>query len=207
VSQVKPLLFAIPMKDPSISKSRLSMVLDDRSRREFALAMFERTLDVVANAADDSAVLVITESRQVEAICKARGINTLVEDRAEGINEAARKAASWAAANGFERMAILPMDLPLLSSADLVYLQNLVLPRGHVALCESVDGGTNCLMVSPPDAMKFQYGEESFRAHRLEAMRNGLVCHILRDSNIRFDLDSAEHLQEFSQIASRDKHS
>ena len=50
------------------------------------------------------------------------------------------------------------------------------LEKGQILLCESSDGGTNCLMASPPDAIEFRYGERSFAAHQREAALKRLIC-------------------------------
>ena len=198
-----PLLFAVPMKDPAISKTRLANAMSGMERTDLALSMLERTLEVIDHASCEKVVLVVTESRLVAAAAEERGFKVLFEGQAEGLNAAATKAAGWGLENGFDRMAILPVDLPLLSSGDVEYLSSLSLERGQVMLCESVDGGTNCLMASPPDAITFRYGVGSFAAHQCEARLKRLTCIILERAALRYDLDTSGDLEAYSALWGR----
>ncbi len=194
------LLIAIPMKDPSASKTRLADCLSDQERQELALGLFERTLEVIKRSECNVDVLVVTESAQIENLCEGRATAVLWESKSCGLNAACGRAARWAVAHGYAKMAILPADLALFSENDVSKLVQLNLQRGQIALCEATDGGTNCMVACPPDAIPFRYGPGSFRAHRREAMSTGLGCFILRDSDMRFDIDTSQDLQHLRAL-------
>lgn len=198
------LLIVIPMKDPKASKTRLATCLSETERQDLALGLFRRTLDVIERA-DGAAVdiLVVTESAHIATLCQGRSVRVLREDSSEGLNAACRRAARWAVDHGFSRMAILPADLALLSPIDIEQL--VVLPPGPdgIALCEATDGGTNCLVLSPPDVIPFCYGQGSFRLHRRAAMAKGLACHIFQNSDMRFDIDTSQDLEQLRLFEGR----
>lgn len=188
-------LIAIPMKDPAAAKTRLATCLNDQDRQELAFALFKRTLDVITQADCGCDVLVVTESARIESVCASRKIAVLREAQSSGLNAACECAAVWATKRSYSKLAILPADLALLAPDDLSKLAAFPLEHGQVALCEATDGGTNCLLVCPPDALQFQYGTNSFKAHRRQAMSNGLQSFVLRDSDMRFDIDTSDDLQ------------
>ncbi len=198
------MLIAIPMKDPSASKTRLVNCLSDQERQDLALALFKRTLDVIERSGCDVDVLVVTESAWIESLCKGRAISVLWETQSSGLNAACDRAARWAVKHRYAKMAVLPADLALLSENEISRLVQLHLQPGQIALCEATDGGTNCLLASPPDAIPYRYGPDSFRAHRREAMRTGLGCFILRDSDMRYDIDTSQDLQYLRALRQND---
>lgn len=195
-------LIAIPMKDPGAAKTRLAPALSAQERRELALGLFRRTLDVIGEADCGADVLVVTESEEIEALCAARGVLALKEGAPEGLNAACARAAGWAREREFPRMAILPADLALLTGADIARLAALSLKRREIALCEASDGGTNCLLFRPEDEIEFLYGPGSFSAYRRAAMREGMVCHVIRGSDMRFDIDTSEDLAALGERGS-----
>ncbi|WP_422048986.1 2-phospho-L-lactate guanylyltransferase [Shimia sp.] len=197
------LLIAIPMKDPKQAKTRLSEALPPQERQRFALSLFLRTLDQIAAAQCDASVVVVTASSLIAEEAQARGAAVLMEEAAQGLNSACAQAKLWAAEQGFVHLAILPGDLALLSAADIAQLSRLVLPPTAAALCESSDGGTNCLMLHPEAEFAFCFGPGSFRAHRKAAARAGLACHILRSSTLRFDVDTTRDLAQIQQLRQR----
>lgn len=198
------LLIAIPMKDPVAAKTRLAGRLDQAEREAFALGMFKRTLQRIRAAHCNVTVLVVTESATIEQEAVRLGVSVLRELQSDGLNAACRKAADWSIENGFKKLAILPADLALLSSADIDDLVNFPLKQQEALLCEATDGGTNCLMVSPPDAVEFLYGSGSFKAHRRSAMSRGISCHILRHSDMRFDVDTSRDLEHLLRLEAKE---
>lgn len=188
-------LIAIPMKDPWRSKTRLTSCLSGKERHDLALALFQRTLDTIGASRCERDVLVVTASAEIDASCAARGVRVLREEAHKGLNRACERAAAWAARHSYAKMAILPADLALLSSEDIHRLADLPLRAGEMALCEATDGGTNCLMFRPADDIDFLYGPGSFRAYRRAAMARGKVCHVIRDSDMRFDVDTSHDLE------------
>ena len=118
------LLIAIPMKDPSRAKTRLSDCLPPCQRRGFALALFLRTLDCIKGTRSNVKVVVVTESSLIATMAIGRGAHVLFETVSEGLNEACRKAEKWAVDHRHSRMAILPADLARLTSEDVARFEN-----------------------------------------------------------------------------------
>ena len=202
MSAASKLLIAIPMKDPKASKTRLSGTLNEADRSAFAFSLFAHTLEVIAHTQAPVSVVVITESGRIAEFCDAHGVEIIKEDQSAGLNRACDRAADWAIAKGYSRMVILPADLALLNCRHIEQLASLPVSTGQIAMCESSDGGTNCLLTSPPDALPFSFGKGSFRAHRKAAMSLGLSCEIIRDSEMRFDVDTSADLAALHHLRS-----
>ena len=169
---MKELLFIIPMKDPLVAKSRLADVLPDAVRARLAMALFRRMLGFLAEAQPEVDVLVVSES----AVIKAEVDAGFLLQKGQGLNAA---------------ICVLPADLADPSAADLSRL--LALGAG-VSLAPAHDGGTNALLVSPPDAIAFCYGTGSSRAHQKAAEAAGVPCTIIPLESFRYDIDTSADL-------------
>ena len=184
---MKELLFIIPMKDPLVAKSRLADVLPDAVRARLAMALFRRMLGFLAEAQPEVDVLVVSES----AVIKAEVDAGFLLQKGQGLNAAIAEGAAWAKAQGYAAICVLPADLADPSAADLSRL--LALGAG-VSLAPAHDGGTNALLVSPPDAIAFCYGTGSSRAHQKAAEAAGVPCTIIPLESFRYDIDTSADL-------------
>ena len=182
---MRDLLFIIPMKDPAVAKSRLSEVLPDAVRARLAMALFRRTLGFLAKAQPGMDVLVVSESEAIEA--EATGL--FLRQQSQGLNNAVTEGAAWAVERGYRAICVLPADLADPSKEDLARL--LALGDG-VSIAPAHDGGTNALLVSPPDAISFHYGKGSCLAHQRAA--EGLACTIMPLESFRYDIDTSADL-------------
>ena len=182
---MKDLLFIIPMKDPAVAKSRLSEVLPDAMRARLAMALFRRMLGFLAEARPDVDVLVVSESEKI----KAATAGYFLRQKGSGLNEAVTEGAAWAAAKGYGAVCVIPADLADPNADDLARL--LALGEG-VSIAPAHDGGTNALLVSPPEAISFHFGKGSCLAHQRAA--KGLPCTIMPLESFRYDIDTSADL-------------
>jgi 2-phospho-L-lactate guanylyltransferase len=56
------------------------------------------------------------------------------------------------------------------------------------------DGGTNALVVTPPEAMLFAYGPDSCAAHQAQAEDAGLSCLVMPLTSLLYDVDRSSDL-------------
>lgn len=189
---MQDLLFVIPMKDPDKGKSRLASVLPAPARRRLAMALFRQVLTFLRDNQPIHDVLVITHSRQVIQVAGEYDALTLLETDT-GLNNAVSQAAIWAKTR-YQSICILPADLADPDPNDLAQL--LAYPRDgrYISIAPSHDGGTNCLIASPPDAIAFRYGPGSSHAHQRQAVANGIACTIAPLSSFAWDIDTSADL-------------
>lgn len=178
------------MKAPSGSKSRLSGLLGAAERGRLVRLLYRRTLRFLQPFADAAEVdlAVVTASADAAALAAAHGFAVIDEPLNAGLSGAAAHAADWAVARGYDRLCLIPADLAAPLESDL---RALLACRAAMALCPSTDRGTNALLVSPPDAVRFCYGPDSARRHLETARAHGLQPAVMPLESLRFDIDTA----------------
>jgi 2-phospho-L-lactate guanylyltransferase len=191
---------AVPVKSFACAKQRLMPLLDARERSGLARAMFEDVLQVLAHCPHLAGTVVVTSDADAVAIARAAGVEVLDDSANAGLVPAVQLAARHLADAGCAGMLVVPADLPLITAADieLIALAHRVAPS-ITLVAASNDGGTNALACSPPAAMPFCFGEDSFRRHRDAALSLGLAPRALTLPRFGRDIDRPDDLFAFLQ--------
>nr|WP_233287364.1 hypothetical protein [Bradyrhizobium oropedii] len=144
------------MKDPAESKTRLAGTLTAAQRERMALALFRRAQTVFAMQFSYFERLVVTPSARIVTEATACNAAALVEESTRGLNSAAQSVFIWAKARGFDRLLIVPADIPVWLRSEVDELlddgrkYDLVVARAH-------DGGTNALLIDLVRAERFEF--------------------------------------------------
>jgi 2-phospho-L-lactate guanylyltransferase len=123
--------------------------------------------------------------------------HALVENQAN-LNAAIRQGITWAKTQGGSSVLILPLDLPLLSTAVLKDLLDVGLQRSPsvvIAPCRR-GRGTNALLLNPSPLIQPRFGPTSFEVHQKLAREAGISPKIYNAPELAFDLDTPEDWQE-----------
>ena len=187
------LVAVVPVRGLPAGKRRLAALLDTDERNGLVRAMLD---DVVAAlSAAESVDRVVIASRDAAARDEASRLGVEFLDQTSlklGYNravamaqEAFREAAS---------LLIVPADVPLITpdSVDLVVSTAPVGPA--IVVAPAHDGGTNGLLLRPPDVISPQFGPSSARAHAQSAASAGEAGVPFREARIdvwAFDLGYA----------------
>lgn len=207
-SSPSSLWIAVPVKPLAEGKSRLASVLSVDERRSLARRLYERTLDVVVRSDGAAGVLVISRDWDVLALARRVGATALAEetngngsrDREAGLNRAVVQAAGWARQQGADALLVLPADLPLLQPANVDELIRAWDGRRRsVVLAPSRTGGTNGLLLAPPDAIAPAFGPQSFSRHRAQAQAAGLHLAVVDSPVLALDVDTPEEYALLAQ--------
>ena len=92
-------------------------------------------------------------------------------------------------------MLFLPADIPLVATADIqMLLAGHSRPGVSVAAAGS-DGGTNALLVSPPDIIAPAFGERSCQRHISQAREQGLEPNVITSPGLSLDIDTVEDIR------------
>jgi 2-phospho-L-lactate guanylyltransferase len=188
----------IPVKPFRRAKSRLSPVMSKPIRAATARSLLSRTLDTLASCDLQLATCVI--SRDMTALDLAQRQNAVALAESEsGLNAALNQAREWAVSHGAQAILVLPADLPLLTPNDIMALVNLSCePRSVVIAPDTRGEGTNALLLRPPDALHFAFGQQSFYEHCAQAETSPLVLHVYRSPTVAFDLDTPADLRQLA---------
>jgi 2-phospho-L-lactate guanylyltransferase len=190
-------LAIVPVKSLALAKGRLAHVLAPAARRRLVLAMLEDALALLGEFGAAAPVLVVTPDAEVAALAESRGAAVLGEDGPHGLNAAVRRGLAYAGGHGCTRALVIPADVPLATSAELRALLDLAssADKAQAILVPSQDGGgTNALLLSPPDILQPAFGPDSFVRHVAEAVALGLDFRVLHLAGLAADIDQPADL-------------
>ena len=201
----------LPVKAWAEAKRRLSPVLSGEERRELARCMLDDLLAAVGGTDRIDGVLAVTADPVAGEYLNRAGCELLPEPR-RGLNRALRAAAEELQQRGASTMLVLPIDLPLVTPADLEQLcaRHLKDHSGgdggqtrRAAVTVAPDrfrSGTNALLCSPPGCIPFRFGDGSFHAHLREAERVGAARSSVVLANLGLDVDHPDDLAELLRL-------
>ncbi len=188
----------VPVKNFSTAKRRLLDVLDSGECAGLAEAMLADVLDALAGSSACESVCLLggTDARRAARQYSLRWY----DDAGRDLNSALGSAARALAAGRVEKLLILPGDLPALSGEDLDALDTA--HRTGLIVCPARrDGGTNALLVSPPDAIEFHFGPDSARHHLEAGIAAGLPGRQYDAAAFGLDVDTPDDLLWLCQDA------
>jgi 2-phospho-L-lactate/phosphoenolpyruvate guanylyltransferase len=199
----------VPVKPLAQGKSRLSPLLSAPQRNELSRKLLAQTLIAAAEVDLLAGVMVISRDEEALTLARTAGVMIVAEeanlgengnDPEDPLNRALRQARSVAMTQGADAVLVIPADLPLISAVEIRSVAELgeILARGLV-IAASGDGGTNALLLKPPDAIDFAYGPGSFQAHIRRAEDAGVLVHTVESAALALDLDSPEDLRHWQK--------
>ena len=169
----------VPVKAFAHAKQRLADVLDAPARRALATAMAETVL----RAAGDLPTAVVCDDDDVRAWAEGQRAEVIWTPDL-GLNGAVAAGIAHLARRGAERVVVAHADLPL--ATDLTWVAD---TDGVTLVPDRHRDGTNVLGVPARAGFAPAYGAGSFRAHRAEAERLGLVTRLVTDPALGWDVD------------------
>ncbi len=190
----------VPVKERDRAKERLGPLLVPKLRQALALAMLEDVLAAVAAVADLAGILVVTIDPAAGRMARHYGAR-LVEDGArDGHTGAVAAAARLLMAERRAGMLALPGDIPLVTAGEISRLVAAHRPAPSFTIVPSHDeGGSNAVLLSPPDAVPLRFGVDSFFPHLRAAEAQGIRPTVLRLPGIALDIDNPEDLAAFAR--------
>ncbi len=201
---LEPVHVVLPMRTVSGGKARLGEVLDAEEREELVLGMLLHTLEVLGAWPACRRIHLVSPDPVLNAASSQAGVElSVLRQAGEGLNEGIRLGVSAARVEQATSLLVLPGDLPHLSIVALDELLTAadagVVAAGGGALVAIVPsdagGGTNALLLRPPDAIAPAFGAGSFEAHLRAAEAAGAAVQVVSDPSLGFDLDTPDDLE------------
>jgi 2-phospho-L-lactate guanylyltransferase len=191
----------VPVRSLSGAKSRLGEPLDPEERADLILAMLRRTVEATLASRHLDGVVVVSQDPDLLAQAGSMGAASLLQ-LSEGLNEGLAETRDSACA-GATAVLVLPADLPGVSAEAIDRLAEVAEEtaarapdRAIVVLVSDRHGtGTNALLVAPPHAIPFRFGEGSRAAHAVEAAA-AEASYVELGGPLAFDVDTPEDLLE-----------
>jgi len=190
----------VPVKALRHSKSRLRPVLSDDHRHALVLAMLEDVLRLLAGVPAVATTAVVSPDADVLAFARRLGAQPIREPPrpalsvSKGLNAALAFASETLSAQGAGGLLVLPVDVPLATTADIEAILDAAHANPSIVLCPSRSGGTNALALRPPGIIPFRFGHRSSAAHQREARARGLPLTVLPLPSLAFDIDRPNDL-------------
>ena len=193
----------VPVKLFAQTKRRLMPLLASHEREALARAMLADVLAALARTPSLAGVLVITGDAEAAAMAGAAGALVLTDAKNAGTSAAVMLAAAHLAGARRDGMLVIPTDVPLITPADIGMIVAAHRAAPSVTLVPaSIDGGTNALACSPPDAIPVCFGDRSLPRHREAARALGIEPQILPLERLGHDIDRPGDLAKFLAHAS-----
>ena len=190
----------IPVKDFNKAKSRLGPVLTADECAALARNMAEDVVLATRAAVDVDGITLLGGNSEVEDLAAKLGCDYLEEFGDAGLSSNLNMAAKKLEKQGVRTLVIIPSDLPMLHSQDIGGL----LAEAGEGLCvcpAGRDGGTNAIVITPPAAIQFCFGEESARRHLEAGEAAGLLSKEIELNAFSHDIDTPADLLWFCQQA------
>lgn len=189
----------VPIKELAYAKTRLAAILDPAARA----TLVRRTLRHVLAALDQPAIaarVVVSPDETILGDAVAGGAFGLRQDEG-GLNDGLALARDWAIAHSADAILIVLGDLPLLAAEDVTALLDLADRPDVAVFAPDRHGlGTNALLLAPPDALSFAFGEQSLARHRAAASGCGLHTRWYDSPGTALDLDTPADLLALDRL-------
>lgn len=184
----------IPVKPLASAKTRLAGVLSAAERQALVLHMLDDVLAALADAPGIAGIALVSADPAVARIAAERGLRLLPE-AAPGLNGALAGALAALAAEGVARLLVLPADIPLIDAAAVQRLAAAQDAAPALTLVAArADGGTNALLLAPPDLLAPAFGPGSCARHARAAAALGVTPVLLDLPQVALDIDRPEDL-------------
>lgn len=190
----------IPVKPLISGKTRLSKVLDDKSRMALIKILVSRTIKSINNTKQFEHCLVISNDHEILEIARKRRVETLFEESPIDLNRAIVKGIEFVKENSGEKVLVLHSDLPLITTKNLNEILSLGKTDNSIVISPDRHlKGTNIIYLNPIGNFTFHYGENSFLKHLKEIKKSNYQVEIYNHINVALDLDLPEDLELYKR--------
>jgi 2-phospho-L-lactate/phosphoenolpyruvate guanylyltransferase len=181
----------VPVKGLTVANGRLNGTLSSDERNQLAEALFLDLIVKLPRSRYIDDVLVVTADDSIARQVRWFGHKVLIQKQDEGHSEAAAAGARAAMAEGAGRVAMLPVDCPMLDVQELdAHIGRS--PRTALIVPDRHGTGTNGLVLAPPDVFLPAFGPDSCARHVSRARAAGISFALERVESMDVDLDTAE---------------
>ena len=189
----------VPVKNLDRAKQRLAPILNVRERHRLFRAMLEDVLSALAGVSGLAGVRIVTRDPEVGALAERFDARIMEEPENLGQTQAVSFAAQQLINQGIPSMLTVPADIPLVTVDELEALLMVHKRAPAITIAPARDElGSNAVLCSPPDALAFRFGDNSFFPHLESARQHGIEPSIVKRPGLGLDIDVADDLMVFA---------
>jgi len=192
----QPLWALVPLRGGA-GKKRLAALMDADQRRELVAAMADDVLTALCATPAIHGVAVTTSDAALAGLARAHGALVISDAGTDGLNAAVDQAARRLMAQGAASLLVVHGDLPQATPQAVETL--LAAHEGGVTVARAAqDGGSNALLISPPDVIGFHFGPDSCTLHLETARKAGISAKALVIPGLSDDIDEEEDVRRLA---------
>lgn len=191
----------LPVKEMAGAKQRLAPLLLPAERIALMQVMLRDVLMALSAAQGLAGIAVVTLDPWAQALTEAHGARIITEGAREGHTGAVTAAATRLQAEGIAAILTLPGDVPAVKAPEIEALIAAVTsPPAFIIAPAHDEQGSNAILMSPPNAVKLRFGEDSYFPHLASARAAGITPQILCLPGIAMDIDHPVDIARFAGI-------
>jgi 2-phospho-L-lactate guanylyltransferase len=191
----------LPVKEMAGAKQRLASLLSPAERVALMQVMLRDVLMALSAAQDLAGIAMVTLDPWAQALAEAHGARIITEGAGEGHTGAVTAAASVLQAEGIAAILTLPGDVPAVKTPEVeALIAAVTIPPAFIIAPAHDEQGSNAILLSPPNAVKLRFGEDSYFPHLASARVAGITPQILRLPGIAMDIDHPADIARFAGI-------
>lgn len=194
----------VPVKEIEGAKHRLSALLTPEQRQHLAATMLRDVLQALMAVPELAGILVVTVDRHATELARRLGVRVVTDGARDGHTGAVEAGGRVLLAERRGGMLTVPGDIPRIQASEVSQLLASHRPGPSFTIAPAHDElGSNAVLLSPPDAVKLRFGEDSYFPHLQAARRAGIEPVIVPLRGIGMDIDHPVDLAMFLRLQPR----
>ena len=191
----------LPVKEMAGAKQRLAPLLSPEERIGLMQVMLRDVLAALSAARGLAGIALVTLDPWAEQLAQQHGARIITAGAREGHTGAVVTAAGQLKAEGVLAILTLPGDIPAAKAMEIeAIIQAANAAPAFIIAPAHDEQGSNAILMSPPDAVKLRFGEDSYFPHLAAARAAGITPHILPLPGIAMDIDHPADIRRFARI-------
>jgi 2-phospho-L-lactate guanylyltransferase len=190
----------LPVKEMARAKQRLAPLLSPEERMALMQVMLRDVLAALSATQGLAGIALVTLDPWAQALAREYGARIITEGARAGHTGAVTAAALVLKAEGLAAILTLPGDIPAVKTPEVEALIAAASTSPAFIIAPAHDEqGSNAILMSPPDAVKLRFGEDSYFPHLAAARAAGIAPQILRLPGIAMDIDHPADIARFDR--------
>ena len=183
----------VPLKNIRQAKQRLAPLLTPDERSQLMLAMISDVLTALTRTPGLAGILLVSRAPEAAELAQQYGCELYAEAAGADLSESVQAAGGYLTANrDASGTIIVPGDVPLITPSDVT---SILAEHRRITLVPDSEGdGTNCIVSSPPNLIRYRFDGHSFNPHTQAAYGIGITPHIVRNEAFAIDVDMPRDL-------------
>lgn len=185
----------VPSKQFGVAKRRLAALLSEAERIFLAEVMLNDVLSALHASTQVKGIIVVSKEPVAKRLAERYGAIFVLETQSD-LSLAVTQGGAHAATLGAEALLIVPGDVPLVTVQEIDQMIRLHgQGRGLTLVPDRSYTGTNGLIVSPINLIRFSYGVDSYNLHAEAARATGSRVQLLELDKLSLDIDTPEDVR------------